>query len=274
MADSVMEFRRSRRLLLSVGVVVIAATALVMAVRGVDPVEVWATVLFLAVFVAAALFGILGGVIGGVAAIAVYFLLRAPVIELLGFEQVSPTLLARSAAYLLFGVASGWAFDVVQRSLTKLDRHDIVDDATGLLNARGTSEVLESEIARTKRYGGAFAVVTARIHIEGDRKLRREALESLGDRLRFSLRTVDRVGRWEDDDHGDVLVVLLPETPFEGASFVVTRIERLLDDLGYPLSGSPTLKTHGFPDDEDAIRDVARVAARMTRQTHPESTTE
>ncbi len=269
-----MEFRRSRRLLLSVGVVVIAATAVVMAVRGIDPVEVWATVLFLGVFVDAALFGILGGVISAVAAIAAYFLLRAPVIELLGFEQVGQTLLTRSAAYLLFGVAAGWAFDVVQRSLTKLDRHDIVDDATGLLNSRGTAEVLETEVARCKRYGGEFAVVTARIRIEGDRKLRRDALESLGDRLRFSLRTVDRVGRWEDDDHGDVLVVLLPETPLEGAAFVVSRIERLLDDLGYPLAGAPTVNRHGFPDDEDAIRDVARVAARMTRQRHPESTSE
>lgn len=264
-----MDFRRSRRLLLSVGVVVIVTTAMVMAVRGVDPVEVWATVLFLAVFLAAALFGIMGGVIGGVAAVAAYFLLRAPVIELLGFEQVGSTLVTRSIAYLLFGVATGWAFDVVQRSLTKLDRHDIVDDATGLLNARGTAEVLETEVSRTKRYGGEFAVVTARIRIEGDRKLRREALESLGDRLRFSLRTVDRVGRWEDDDHGDVVVVLLPETPLDGAAFVVSRIDRLLDDLGYPLAGTPTLRTLGFPDDEDAIREVARLAARMTRRTHP-----
>lgn len=269
-----MEFRRSRRLLLSVGVVVIAATAVVMAVRGVDPVEVWATVLFLVVFVAAALFGMLGGVIGGVAAVAAYFLLRAPVIELLGFSQVGQTLVARSTAYIIFGVAAGWAFDVVQRSLTKLDRHDVVDDATGLLNARGTAEVLENEISRCKRYGGEFAVVTARVRIEGDRKLRREALESLGDRLRFSLRTVDRVGRWEDDDHGDVVVVLLPETPIEGAAFVVSRIERLLDDLGYPLAGEPTLNRHGFPADEDAIRDVAKVAARMTRRNHPESTPE
>lgn len=267
-----MEFRRSRQLLLSVGIVVIAATAVAMAVRGIDPVEVWATVLFLGVFVSAALFGMLGGVIGAVGAIAAYALLRAPVIELLGFEQVARTLFTRSAAYLIFGVASGWAFAVVQRSLTKLDRHDVVDDATELLNARGVAEVLETELARTKRYGGEFAVVTARVRIEGDRRIRRDALEALGDRLRFSLRTVDRVGRWEDDDHGDVLVALLPETPLDGTTFVVTRIERLLDDLGHPLAGEPTFNSHGFPEDEGAIRDVARLAARMTRRSHPEST--
>ena len=50
-----MDFRQSRRLLLLVGVVVIVATAAVMAARGVDMVEVWATVLFLGVFVAAAM---------------------------------------------------------------------------------------------------------------------------------------------------------------------------------------------------------------------------
>ncbi len=266
-----MDFRQSRRLLLLVGIVVIVATAVVMAARGVDMVEVWATVLFLGVFVAAAMFGVLGGLIGGVAAIAAYFLLRAPVIELLGFEQLQGTLLTRSGAYLLFGLAAGWASDVVQRSLTKLDQHDIVDDATGLLNSRGTAEHLEVELARTKRYGGTFAVVTARIRINGDRRMRREALESLGDRLRFSLRTVDRVGRWEDDDHGDLLVVILPETPLEGASFVHARIERLLEDLGYPLAEEPTVNTHAFPEHEDRIREVARLAARMTKKAHPES---
>lgn len=253
------------------GLTVIMLTTAVMAARGVDRVEVWATLLFVGVFTAAVLWGITGGLIGSIAAIAAYFLLRAPAIELLGVDRLAGALAVRSTSYLLFGVAVGWAGDVVQRSLVKLDRHDIIDDATGLLNARGTAEVLGVESARARRYGGVFAVVTARVHFEGDRRTRREGLENLGDRLRFSLRTVDRVGRWEDDDHGDVLVVVLPETPREGATFVQDRIRRLLDDLDTAVSRDPHIRTFGWPQDGDAIKEVERLAVRMTRAQHPES---
>ncbi len=272
MAQPVLDYARTRRLLLLVGLAVIAITAAVMARRGVDPIEVWATLLFLGVFTAAVLWGIGGGLIGSTTAIAVYLLLRAPSIELLGFGQLAGTFIARSASYVLFGVATGWAATVVQRSLVKLDRHDIVDDATGLLNARGTADILGVESARARRYGGVFAVVTAKIRFDGDRRIRRQGLEDLGDRLRFSLRTVDRVGRWEADDHGHVLVVVLPETPKEGAIFVQERIRRLLDDLGTPTSGEPNVRIHGWPDDADAIKEVERLALHMTRAQHPEST--
>jgi GGDEF domain-containing protein len=270
-AQQVLDFVRTRRLLLLVGLVVIALTAVVMSSRGIDSIEVWATLLFMGVFVLAVFWGVPGGVVGAIAAMAVYLLLRAPSIEVLGLGQLGGALASRSASYLLFGAATGWAAGVVQRSLAKLDKHDVVDDATGLLNARGIAGSLGLESARARRYGGVFAVVTARIHLTGDRKSRREGLENLGDRLRFSLRTVDRVGRWEDDDHGDVLVVILPETPREGAKFVRDRIQRLLDDLEYPTSGDPNVHTYGWPDDADAIKEVERLATRMLRFQHPES---
>ncbi len=270
-SQQVLDFARTRRLLLLVGLVVIAVTAGLMSARGVDPVEVSATFLFIPVFLAAVFWGISGGVIGGIAAVAAYFMLRAPAIELLGLEQLSEVLAVRSLSYLLFGAATGWAGGVVQRSLVKLDRHDIVDDATGLLNARGTAEILSLESARSRRYGGVFAVVTARIRFTGDRHTRREGLETLGDRLRFSLRTVDRVGRWEDDDHGDVLVAILPETPREGATFVQERIQRLLADLGTPITADPRVRVYGWPDDSEGIKEVERLAATMARIQHPES---
>lgn len=270
-ARPVLDFQRTRRLLLLVGLTIIAVTAAVMAGRGVDSIEVWATLLFVVVFLSGVFWGIPGGLIGAVAAIATYFLLRAPSIELLGIDQLSGVLIIRSGAYLLFGVATGWAAAIVQRSLVKLDRHDIVDDATGLLNARGVAEMLGLESARARRYGGVFAVVTARIHFTGERRSRRDALEELGDRLRFSLRTVDRVGRWEDESHGDVLVAILPETPRDGAVFVQDRVERLLEDLGYPTEADSTVRIHGWPDDADGIKDVERVAAAMARLQHPES---
>lgn len=270
-AQQVLDFQRTRRLLLLVGLAVIAVTAAVMAGRGVDPVEVWGTLLFVVIFLAAVFWGIPGGLVGAVAAIAAYFLLRAPSIELLGVDQLSGVLAARSGAYILFGGATGWAAGIVQRSLVKLDRHDIVDDATGLLNARGVAEMLGLESARARRYGGVFAVVTARIRFTGDRRTRRDALEELGDRLRFSLRTVDRVGRWEDDDHGDVLVAILPETPRDGAAFVQDRIQRLLADLEHQDEADPTVRIHGWPDDADGIKEVERVATAVARRQHPES---
>src|SRR3546814_5145723 len=85
-------------------------------------------------------------------AIAVYAALRSPAIDAVGASEFTGLLASRSAAYLIFGAVGGWATQVLEGSLTKLELYDEVDDETGLYNARHLLQQTDLEMERAKRY--------------------------------------------------------------------------------------------------------------------------
>src|SRR3546814_3193328 len=127
---------KARQLLIVTGLLVLAVVALVAYARGVDDVEVAGTLLFLPIFVAFVFRGVAGGILSALVAIAIYAALRSPAIDAVGASEFTGLLASRSAAYLIFGAVGGWATQVLEGSLTKLELYDEVDDETGLYNAR------------------------------------------------------------------------------------------------------------------------------------------
>jgi diguanylate cyclase (GGDEF)-like protein len=110
------------------------------------------------------------------------------------------------------------------------------DPTTGVSNARGFSEQLAAEMARSRRYGRPFSVayidlddfkqVNDRLgHDAGDRLLR-----SAGTSIREALRESDYIGRLG----GDEFAVLFPET---GADAAVAVGEKLLGALSVLSDG-------------------------------------
>ncbi len=126
-----------------------------------------------------------------------------------------------------------WAIGAAATSATENLRHEVfADPLTGLLNRRAFERDIESEIARTRRYGQALSVIVIDLdglkavndqkgHAAGDERLR-----SLARALCHSLRSTDRAYRVG----GDEFVILLPHT---GKAVIPTVVARA-QELGAP----------------------------------------
>jgi diguanylate cyclase (GGDEF)-like protein/PAS domain S-box-containing protein len=100
------------------------------------------------------------------------------------------------------------------------------DTLTGLLNRRTVLESAELEWSRWQRTHKPFSVLLMDVddfkrindqygHITGDR-----ALKMIADSLRDSIRALDLTGRYG----GEEFIVILPETPLEGAIVVAEKM--------------------------------------------------
>lgn len=236
-----------RALIAAVGVAFLLLLAGVLWVRRVDPVEVGATLLFVPLFLAIVAFRLPGGLIGGLGASLAYAFMRLPAMQVLGTEDFALLIAGRSGAYLLFGTLGGWAVGRLQRSLTKLDLYDQIDDDTGLFNARFLVDGLELERQRAERYRTLFSVVVLDVPADSidamPARQRRRLLRATGQAVKGSIRAVDRAVHLR---HGQRhrFVLLLPETPAEGAAVLAERFR-------HAMAGE--LASHGATIDPDAL---------------------
>jgi diguanylate cyclase (GGDEF)-like protein len=136
--------------------------------------------------------------------------------ELTGEDLLTVRTLADHAA---LAIENAQAFERI-RDLT------IVDDHTGLFNARHLHRVLETEVVRSERYGRPFSLV----FIDLDRfkavndthghQAGSAALREVGEVLRAGLRETDVPTRYGGDEY----VILLPEADREQAMGVAERL--------------------------------------------------
>lgn len=267
----------ARRTILAVGSVFLLAVAAIMWVRGVDPVEVAGTLLFLPVFVGLVLGRVRGGLAVGALAAAAYIALRYPAIQAVGVDRFGGLLATRGLAYLAFGGVGGWAFGELERSLDKLELHDQIDDESGLQNARFLLQETELEVARSKRYHTVFSVVQAEIPTGAfeslSRRRRQAALRAVAEQLTTAARTVDRVVHARaDGQHRFVLV--LPETAKQGAQVVAERMVQglvaLLAQRGVQLDPARVARqVVTYPGDDDALEELRREFEAIDREEHP-----
>lgn len=227
-------YDRARRLLIAVGLVILAIVVAGLLARSVDHVEVVGTLLFVPIFVALMYGGVTGGAVAGVLATVVYVVLRSDAIDAVGFGEFAGVVVSRGLGYLLFGVAGGWASSTLEESIEKLDQHDTIDDLTGLHNARFLLDDVTLEQARSQRYESVFSVSfasvpAAEIGALGSRQ-RRQLLRELGQKLDAAVRNVDRVAHGFDGRTHHVAVVL-PETGAEGASVFHGRLTAELGEF-------------------------------------------
>lgn len=269
--------RRVRAAVALGGLLVLLALAGVMLLRRADPVEVWATLLFLPVFLAVVLWRLPGGLVGGVAASAVYVWMRVPAVEAAGLDPYLGVLAGRSLSYLAFGGIGGWAMSRLNRSLAKLDLYDQIDDATGLYNARFLVQGIELELARARRYQTIFSVVvldaaTAAVGALSPRR-RARALRHIGQQIAGAIRSVDR-GAHLQDARRHRFVLILPETPEEGARVFAERfrsqIAAILDSHGIALPEHDLeLTRFTVPGDEERLAQLRAEAQALVPATAP-----
>jgi hypothetical protein len=121
----------------------------VMLVRKVETVEVYAALLFVPDFLALVVWGLRGGLAAGAAAALAYGAMRQPAIERVGSGPFVNLIVGRSIGYLAFGAIGGFAAQQLEGSLEKLDVYDVIDDETGLNNARFFIQDTDLEMAST-----------------------------------------------------------------------------------------------------------------------------
>ncbi|MBN1493468.1 MAG: sensor domain-containing diguanylate cyclase [Candidatus Omnitrophica bacterium] len=112
-----------------------------------------------------------------------------------------------------------------EEQLKRLATHD---ELTGCINFRSIMEILESEIARSKRYQKKFSIVMMDIdhfksvndaygHLAGN-----DVLEAFARILRNSVRSVDIVGRYG----GDEFLIIFPESDTKNTRGVLERVRK------------------------------------------------
>lgn len=226
-----MTFNRARSVLLLAGLILISLVGLIAISRGVDRVEVIATLLFIPVFVGFLFWGFRGGFWLGVVAAVTYVLLRIPSIRLLGITPLAGQLAARIVGYLGFGLGGGWAAQQIKATLDKFELHDDIDDETGLGNARSMVEVTDTERARADRYQKVFSVVLADVtgaQWSGEPNRRqRAALHDLGRMIKAAVRSSDHAAHGRKRDH-HLIGLVLPETGPEGARIAGDNLRKVL----------------------------------------------
>ena len=131
----------------------------------------------------------------------------------------------------------------VKQMADELRRSAGIDALTGVANRRRFDSTFEQEWLRARRARTPLALMLVDVdhfkryndhygHVGGDACLR-----ALADTLRrASLRPADLVARWG----GEEFMVLLPETPSNGAARVARRLLGLIDTLALPHEASPT----------------------------------
>jgi diguanylate cyclase (GGDEF)-like protein/putative nucleotidyltransferase with HDIG domain len=139
-----------------------------------------------------------------------------------------------------------------------------VDELTGLLNRRSLDEMIDSEISRHSRYGGAFSLAILDLdsfktfndtygHLAGDKLLR-----DVGSNIKGAIRNADHAFRYG----GDEFAVLLPQTTIDAAFQVAERVRNQiakgLDSGKIPITASIGLAS--WPDDGISHTDIIAAA--------------
>lgn len=216
-----------------VGLIVLLAVAGVMYLRGVERVEVIATLLFIPIFIAFVAWGLKGGVIAGALAGLAYVALRYPAIQAVGIGRFVGLIASRSLGFIAFGAIGGTANEVLESSLQKLELYDQIDDETGLFNARFFLEDTDLEVSRSKRYKTIFSVAVVEFPSSSldllKRRRRTATMKELGRLLGESVRDVDRAVH-SSDAIIDRIAVVMPETGAEGALVFTERLRNKVVD--------------------------------------------
>ncbi|MDA8090513.1 MAG: diguanylate cyclase [Nitrospiraceae bacterium] len=159
-----------------------------------------------------------------------------------------------------------------QQLIEKLEQLSKTDELTSVLNKRAIMERLDYEMDRARRYLLPLSLIICDVdhfkqindtlgHAAGDKVLRVTAQTLAG-----VLRKPDIIGRFG----GDEFLLILPQTPLEGAAEFAERLRQNVQDIIYPGMEVKTTMSIGIasyqgnPDPNDIIRraDIALYSAK------------
>lgn len=250
-----MDWDRARGILLATGVALVGLIALTAFYRGVDRVEVVATLMYAPVLAGMLSFGLSGGLLLGLAAAGVYIGLRLPAIDLVGLTPIAGTVISRVIGYLAFGTLGGWAASQIRVALDRYELIDEVDQDSGLGNRTSIVSALDRESNRARRYASPFSVVTTTFDDVGTDRRARAKLRELGAKVAMSVRAADHAAHVRTEN-GHQIIVVLPETTVDGAKTVEQNLGMLVSGVvGREVTTHAMTDTGGEEDPLIALRE-------------------
>ena len=160
----------------------------------------------------------------------------------------------------------------LRASLKEKHQLAVKDSLTGVYNRAGIEERMSEEVSRCQRSGADLSLIFVDCnkfkpindtygHRAGDLVLRKVA-EIFKKRARLS----DVIGRWG----GDEFIILLPDTPLEGAGVFAKSVAQMVMNTGFHASGKPievsiSCGVTQFKPDDDAHTVLERADQAMNR---------
>ena len=241
-------------------VAVLALLAVSQIARGVDPIEILATVLFLGIFGSIVYFELIGGIVAAAAATLAYGVARLPAVDVVGSPSVARLVTLRGASFFAFGVLGSYALKRFRGAISVASFGHHLDHETGCASTRQIFNDLDIEMARSQRYGTTFSIVVLDIASASLASLkstvRTQALSQLGTLLRSTARTTDRLGLVDVRSDRRIFAILA-ETPKSGAEVFAKRMGDRVADLwlgkGVALSAERA-HSYSFADQPNEVR--------------------
>jgi GGDEF domain-containing protein len=187
--------------------------------------EVTAQLLLIIVLGGALHWGRNGGFLTALLAIALYVVMRYPLLESQGLSSDLLAMLgARSAMYAVTGIVGGEVAQRVKYLFARFEDEALVDPQTGAYSARYASEAILSGLGQWDRYQTEFSLVTIAFDpaVFGSVKARRlhHLLRQTAGHIRSDIRMVDDLAFSQPR----TFLILLPRTPLQGARVVAERM--------------------------------------------------
>jgi diguanylate cyclase (GGDEF)-like protein len=154
------------------------------------------------------------------------------------------------------------------RNFRRVQELTIIDDHTGLYNARHLRTMLDVEVQRALRFAHPLSLIFLdldhfkAINDEHGHMIGTSLLQEIGRVLASSVRKVDSAFRYG----GDEFAILLVETDAQGAVRVARRIQSRLEKSVFRIDGRLDLKTTAsqgiatFPDDAASAAELLHAA--------------
>jgi diguanylate cyclase (GGDEF)-like protein len=145
-----------------------------------------------------------------------------------GFQEQDQNLVRAIAEPLSVAIRAVSMFEKAERLI-------ITDDLTKLYNYRYLMQFLDAEVKRCLRYKKKVSLLF--VDVDGFKRINdtfghlvgSQALAEMGQVFRRILRETDVVGRYG----GDEFVIVLPETPLNGALVIAERIRKKVEDYEF-----------------------------------------
>lgn len=220
--------------------------------------ELLAQILLLVVLVAAVYGGRNTGFIASLLSSAIYVLLLLSQAADISNPDVLQMIAVRFAGYSLVGIVGGEICDRIRASHHRSKTAEGLDPVSRTYNQRFLAYEINAAISETNRYDTVFSLLTIDPGPKGINKpvtaLDKDKIELIGEYLRNDIRVVDKVGRTDEG----VFVLVLPNTPVEGAKVIAARIENSIQDLFGDTKEKVSITVMSTPAQLDEITNYAK----------------
>lgn len=157
---------------------------------------------------------------------------------------VGPALITAVVAALAAAAATARVVTALQKDQQAQMRAVLEDPESGLLTRRGLDLVLERELGEARRGGQLSVVMLAldgyeALQEENSAAVRAQVLDRLGEALTINSRTMDTVGRFEENR----FLAVLPDTGHKGASTFAERVCTKLASIAVTTNGGSVVNS-------------------------------